>query len=543
MDRRQSLRLAGLAGLSAASSVALWLPRSALGQARISSNPFNLGIASGSPDASSVVLWTRLAPSGIFGAANLGSQDIPLRWEIAHDEGFARIAQRGQATALAQLAHSVHVEAGGLQPDRWYFYRFIVPQTGGSDWVSPTGRTRTMPAQDAPASRLRIAYASCQRWEHGYYSAYRHMRADAPDLVLFLGDYIYEYPNAGQAVRRPNATSNGGWTISLDDYRSRYALHKSDPDLQAMHAACPWAMTWDDHEVQNDYAGLTPGDSGPSVTDFAARRAAAYQAFYEHMPLRASVLQKALAGLAQGAELRLYGQLSLGALGRISLLDPRQYKDAPVCTPAGEGASSSVNPAQCPQWNDPARSFLGAEQERWLDGALSRGARIGGWNILAQSTRFGERNLRTGSSQQSFSNDGWDGYPAARRRVTDALQKHAVSNAVMLGGDVHQNWVGQIKADYSKPRSATLGAEFCGTSITSRHSATSSNDKVPSWLERNPHYQFADVEKRGYGLADFSAAKLQVSLRAVSDATLEDATVQTLAQFSVAAGRPVIERV
>jgi alkaline phosphatase D len=540
MDRRQSLRLAGMTAVSAA---ALWLPRSAWSQTRIRSNPFTLGIASGSPDAKSVVLWTRLAPNGFLGVANLGPQDIPLRWEIAHDEGFARIAQSGQATALSQLAHSVHVEAGGLEPDRWYFYRFIAVQTGGSDWVSPVGRTRTMPAQDAPASRLRIAYASCQRWEHGYYSAYRHMRADAPDLVLFLGDYIYEYPNAGQAVRKPNATSHGGWTVTLDDYRSRYALHKSDADLQAMHAACPWAFTWDDHEVQNDYAGLTPGDAGPSVADFAARRAAAYQAFYEHMPLRASVLQKALAGLAQGAEMRLYGQLSLGALGRICLLDPRQYKDAPVCTSAGEGASSSVNPAQCPQWNDPARSFLGAEQERWLDGALSRGARSGGWNILAQSTRFGERNLRTGSTQQSYANDGWDGYLAARSRLTDALQKYEVNNAVMLGGDVHQNWVGQIKANYAKPRSATLGAEFCGTSITSRHSSTSSNDKVPSWLERNPHYQFADIEKRGYGLADFSATKLQVSLRTVSDATLQDATVQTLAQFSVAAGRPVIERV
>ncbi|NJM43791.1 MAG: alkaline phosphatase [Brachymonas sp.] len=536
MQRREFFHRAALASAAAQT---LWLPRSAWSQTRVTSDPFTLGIASGSPDSEGMVLWTRLAPSGFLGAANLGAQDITLRWEVAHDEGFARIAQRGQATALAQLAHSVHAEVKGLEADRWYFYRFHV-----GEFTSPVGRTRTLPAQDKPASRLRLAYASCQRWEHGYYSAYRHMKADAPDLVLFLGDYIYEYPNAGQAVRKPNATPSGGWTVTLDDYRSRYALHKSDPDLQAMHAACPWAMTWDDHEVQNDYAGLNLGTSGPSVADFAARRAAAYQAFYEHMPLRASALRRSLAGLGQGAELRLYGQVSLGSLGRIYLLDPRQYKDAPVCTPAGEGVSSSVNPAQCPQWNDPARSFLGAEQERWLDAALERSANGVGWNILAQSTRFGERNLRTGSSQQSFSNDGWDGYPAARNRLTGALQKHVVSNAVMLGGDVHQNWVGQIKADYAKPRSANLGAEFCGTSITSSHSATSSNDKVPSWLERNPHYQFDRRRKAAaMGVADFSASKLQVSLRTVSDVTQRDASIQMLAQFRVAAGKPTVERI
>jgi alkaline phosphatase D len=438
LQRRAFLARATLAGAAAQT---LWLPRSAWSQAPIRSNPFTLGVASGSPDASSVVLWTRLAPSGFLGAASLGTQDITLRWEIAHDEGFTQIVQRGQATALAQLAHSVHVEAAGLESERWYFYRFHV-----GDFTSPVGRTRTLPAADAPAGRLRIAYASCQRWEHGYYSAYRHMKTDAPDLVLFLGDYIYEYPNAAQAVRRPNATSNGGWTLTLDDYRSRYALHRSDADLQAMHAACPWLLSWDDHEVQNDYAGLQPGDAGPAVADFAARRAMAYQAFYEHMPLRASALRRALAGLGQGAELRIYGEVSLGRLGRLCLLDPRQYKDAPVCTPAGEGASGTVDPAQCPQWSDPARSFLGAEQERWLEAALARSANAPGWTILAQSTRFGERNLRTGSTQQSFSNDGWDGYPAARRRLTDALQKHAVSNAVMC-----------IKTGLAKSRPITLG--------------------------------------------------------------------------------------
>ncbi|TAG25269.1 MAG: alkaline phosphatase [Burkholderiales bacterium] len=537
LARRQLLERAALA---TAAAQTLWLPRSAWSQARLSSNPFTLGIASGSPTSDGIVLWTRLAPSGFLGSSSLGNDNITVRWEIAHDERFTRIVQSGQAQATAQLAHSVHVEVAGLEGGRGYFYRFMV-----GDWTSTTGRTRTLPAMDAPAGKFRIAYASCQRWEHGYYSAYRHMLADQPDLVLFLGDYVYEYPNAANAVRKPNATSNGGWVISLDDYRSRYALHKSDPDLQAMHAACPWAFTWDDHEVQNDYAGLSAGDAGPAVSDFAARRAAAYQAFYEHTPLRASTLTRSLAGLLErpAAELRIYGQLKLGALGNLYLLDPRQYKDAPVCTKEGEGKTGSVNPAQCPAWNDPTRSFLGAAQEQWIAQALVQNANAGGWQIIGQSTRFGLRDSRASGAGQTFGNDNWDGYSAARTRLTDAMQKSGSKNNVMLGGDVHENWVGHIKSDYAKASSASIGTEFCGTSITSRNGATSTNDKIPDRLARNPHFTFADAEKRGYGLADFSKDKLQVSLRTVSDVTSKDASIQTLAQFSVAFGKPDVERI
>jgi alkaline phosphatase D len=438
---------------------------------------------------------------------------------------------------LAQLAHAVHVEATGLEAGRGYFYRFIV-----GDYTSTVGRTRTLPAQDATPARFRIAYASCQRWEHGYYSAYRHMLADFPDLVLFLGDYIYEYPRAANAVRTPNATSNGGWTLTLEDYRSRYALHKSDPDLQAMHAACPWVFTWDDHEVQNDYAALTPGDAGPAAADFAARRAAAYQAFYEHTPIRASTLTRALAGLAEKAEMRLYSDIRLGALGHLYLLDARQYKDAPVCNKDGALGSGVVNPAQCAVWNDPARTMLGAAQEAWLAQSLTHNASSSGWQIVGQSSLFGSRDFSTGKAQ-SLWNDGWDGYSAARKRMTDALQKGNVKNAVFFGGDVHENWVGHIKADYTQSSSANIGVEFCGTSITSRHHVSSSNAAVPDRLKRNSHFVFADVEKRGYGIADFSAQKLQVSLRAVSDVTSKDASIQTIAQFVVNSGKPVVERV
>jgi alkaline phosphatase D len=523
IQRRQLLQSLAAAGAG------LWLPRSTSAQARFGANPFTLGVASGSPTHDSVVIWTRLVLHN-EDALRLQQAPVAVRWEIAHDDRFSSIEQTGHAQAVRGLAHSVHVDVQGLQPDRWYFYRFIV-----GDAVSAIGRTRTFPAPDAIVARLRLAYASCQRWEHGYYSAWRHMRAEELDLVLFLGDYIYEYPNAAQAVRMPT----GGWVVTLDDYRQRYALHKSDADLQAMHAACPWLVTWDDHEVQNDYAGAAAGNSGPPPADFAARRAAAYQAFYEHMPVRASVLTRAMAGLASGAEMRIYQRVPYGRLASLYMLDARQYKDAQVCTQGGRAGSSTLNPASCAAWKDPARSMLGAQQENWLDAAWSRAAsQENNWNVIGQQSLFGQRDFRPGPGQVLW-NDGWDGYAAARTRFTNALQKHAVASPVLLGGDVHENWVGHIKADYADAASPALGAEFCGTSITSR---SAGNAKIADTLAENPHFVFADSERKGYGVVEVTPRRLTTTLRVVDDVTRADSGVQTLAQFAVQAGRPVIEK-
>ena len=519
-DRRRLLRMA------AAGAAATWLPRSAWSQPRFSGNPFTLGVASGSPAHDSVVLWTRLVAPGLF--QTLGQDPITVRWEVAHDEKFSRVAQRGQAQAQAELAHSVHIEATGLEPDRWYFYRFMA---GGE--VSATGRTRTFPAPGAVMQKLRLAYASCQRWEHGYFSAYRHMRDEDLDAVLFLGDYIYEYP----AATRPARLHTGGWATSLDGYRERHALHRSDADLRAMHAACPWIVTWDDHEVQNDYAGMSAGTSGPEVASFAARRAAAYQAFYEHMPVRASALTAAVSGLAGGAELRLYSQQRIGQLANLVLLDNRQYRDKQACQVEGKRGSRLVDPATCAAWNDPARTLLGVAQERWLDGALA-GAQEG-WTIVAQQTLFGRRDAKPGPGQLLW-NDGWDGYGAARGRFTDALQRQRVANPVLLGGDVHENWVGHLKADYGRDDSAALGVEFCGTSITSR---SGGNANVAGLLAENPHFVFADAERKGYGVAEFTPRQLTTTLRVVDDVTRKDSGISTLARFAVQAGRPKVEQV
>ena len=511
----------------AAGAATLQVPRSAWAQTKLLDAPFGLGVASGSPSHDSVVLWTRLMQPALQPSNSPG---VSVRWEVADDDKFRHIAQSGQALAIPGLAYSVHVEVHGLMPDRWYFYRFMV-----GDAVSALGKTRTFPAPDASVAGLRLAYASCQRWEHGYYSAYRHMAQENLDLVMFLGDYIYEYPHAANAVRTPP----GGWVLSLDDYRQRYATHKQDADLQAMHAACPWLVTWDDHEVQNDYAGLTAGENGPEVADFPARRSAAYQAFYEHMPVPAAVLTRAVAGIASGAEMRIYNRSQYGQLATLTMLDARQYKTPQVCTRGDKLGSSLVNPATCAGWNDAKRTMLGFEQERWLDAAWgsTRGKSVA-WNILGQQSLIGRRDWKAGPGQ-SLWNDGWDGYSAARSRLTDSARKHCLANLVVLGGDVHENWVGQIKADYSQPSSAAVGVEFCGTSVTSR---SGGNGKVPEVLAENPHFIFADAQRKGYGVVAISPNKMTTTLRVVSDVTLKDASIQTLAEFSVASGRSVVER-
>ncbi|MEO7105786.1 MAG: alkaline phosphatase D family protein, partial [Rhodoferax sp.] len=450
LTRRQLLQLAS------AGTAALAMPDKTWSKTRFATNPFTLGVASGSPTHDSIVLWTRLLQEGQSGGSTLGDKPIVVRWDIADDAQFTHIVRGGQAQAHPALAHSVHVEVDGLEPDRWYYYRFRA-----GDAVSITGRTRTFPAPDAQATHMRLAYASCQRWDHGYFSAYRHMAAENLDAVLFLGDYIYEYPTSANAVREPT----GGWVTTLDGYRARYALHRSDADLQAMHALCPWIMTWDDHEVQNDYAGLHPGHSGTPVEDFAARRAAAYQAYYEHMPLRASVLTQGLDGLAKGAEMRIYGQVVFGKLATFYVLDDRQYRDAQACTSDSKTGGGTVHPAECNIWQQAQRTLLGATQEQWLDHALTQSSP--GWNVITQQTLFGARDFHPSGAEQTLWNDGWDGYPAARQRVITSLQQHRVANAVLLGGDVHENWVGHVKADYSQPDSASVGVEFCGTSITS----------------------------------------------------------------------------
>jgi alkaline phosphatase D len=473
---------------------------------------FALGIASGQPSADSVVLWTRLT-----------GPDLPARveveWEIARDEAFTRIAARGTETARADSVHCVHAEPAALESARWYWYRF-----SALGQRSAVGRTRTAPASDAKTERFDFVIASCQRWDHGHYAAWRHVAEEAIDAVLFLGDYIYEYGVVPGTVR----AHEGGLVRTLDAYRARYAQYKSDPALQAAHAAAPWLLVWDDHEVDNDYAGL----QGQSLqADFAAQRAAAYQAYWEHMPLPKSARPV-------GPELRMFGALDWGRLARIHRLDDRQYRDVQVCPKPGRGGSNTVSVTDCPSLLDRQRSLLGAAQENWLAKGwdLARP-----WNLVAQQTLMARCSWSdtAAAAHGTYWTDGWDGYAPARKRLLGVVAERQVPGVVVLGGDVHANYVADLRADYDDDRSPVVATEFCGTSITS---AGMRQDRVDAMRRFNPHLHHARADERGYLRFALSASSLQVQLRTLADVRDPVSAISTSASFAVEPSRPGAQR-
>lgn len=474
---------------------------------------FALGVASGSPRPDGMVLWTRLLGDGL---AEPLPERVPVRWELADDEGFTRIAARGQAPAEAAWAHSVHAEPAGLAPGRWYFYRF---EALGQR--SAVGRTRTAPAVDELRPRLQFSIASCQRWDQGHYSAWRDVAAGDPDLVLFLGDYIYEYATGRASIR----AHRGGLVTTLPQYRDRYAQYKSDPALQAAHAACPWLVIADDHEVANDYAGLQGAHLQPG---FAEQRAAAYQAWWEHMPLPSALRPE------PGAPgLRMHGRLDWGALARIHLLDARQHRSPQACPLPGQGGSRQLASADCPELQHPARSLLGAEQERWLAEGWSLEQP---WNLLAQQTLMApwqrEDPARRGGRVWT---DGWDGYPAARARLLAPLAERKLPGVVVLGGDVHANVVADLHADPADPASPVIASEFCGTSISSDGGTAARIDSTRRW---NPHFHYARCDERGHMRFRLERGRLTAELRVVDDVLVRDSSSRTRARFVVEAGRP-----
>ena len=503
-QRRRVLQLALGAMLAPALPLRVWA------QPRFDRNPFTLGVASGSPLPDSVVLWTRLAPEPLNGGG-MPPAAVELAWEVARDEGFRDIVRRGTVLARSELAHSVRVEAGGLEPARWYWYRF----TAGNA-ASPAGRTRTAPAPGARVDRLRFSIASCQQYEQGWYAAHRHMAAEDLDLVVFLGDYIYESSWGRDHVRKHEAAE----PYTLEQYRNRYACYKSDPDLQRSHAAAPWLVTWDDHEVDNDYADDRSEDLDP---DFLARRAAAYQAYYEHMPLRPGAAP-------QGPAMRLYDRCEWGALTTFFVLDDRQYRSHQACPRPGRGGSNVV--ADCAGRLDSDRTLLGAGQERWLhEGLAASRAR---WNVIAQQTLMAQLERGTGE-QRAFWTDGWDGYPAARARLLDFIAGRRIANPVVVSGDVHCTWIADLKRDFDDPRSPVVASEFCGTSISAQGPAVK---RVAEWRARNPHLHYGNGWKRGYLALELDERRCVARLRALDSEKQQDSGIATLGTWAVESGRP-----
>nr|HET7860238.1 alkaline phosphatase D family protein [Caldimonas sp.] len=401
-----------------------------------------------------------------------------------------------------------------LAPGRWYWYRF---RALGAQ--SAAGRTRTAPAADAAAT-LRFAIASCQRFDVGHYAAWRDVAASSLDLVVFLGDYIYESAERKNPVRG----GIGAEAFSLEQYRARYATYKSDRSLQAAHAAAPWLVVWDDHEVSNDYAGLRGADL---AVDMRARRAAAYRAYWEHMPFPRSARPL-------DADMRITGRIDWGRLARIHLLDDRQHRDPQACPKPGRGGSNNVLVNQCPALADPARTLLGAEQEAWLAAGwdLERP-----WNLVAQQTLMARVTwLDPVISGGAYWTDGWDGYAPARRRLLSTVAAKQVPGVVVLGGDVHSNYVADLRVDFDDERSPVIASEFCGTSISSLGGVAQA--RIDQAREYNPHLRYGRSDQRGYVRFDVDAKELRASLRVVERPADPESGVVTAARFVVDAARP-----
>jgi alkaline phosphatase D len=487
-----SISLAGTSLLSQGRALAA-------SRVRFSSNPFSLGVASGFPTSDSVVLWTRLAPSPLEPGGGI-SRDaiIPVTWEVATDDRMRTVVMSGIEYATAEWAHSVHAEPTGLQSAREYWYRFTVGSAR-----SPIGRLKTAPAPGDALASLRIAVASCQQYEQGYYTAYQHMVSDSPDLIVHVGDYIYEVGWGDELVRSHNSPE----CYTLEDYRARYALYKSDPNLAEAHAACSWLVTWDDHEVDNNYGSdVSEENDDPQLA--LARRAAAYQAYYEHMPLPRRAVPF-------GPFMRLHARRAFGDLVSIFTLDQRQYRS---------------RAADLPTEN---RTMLGGRQEGWLYAGLGNSRTR--WNFMAQGTvmSFGEEQSAMGRSPLL---DGWNGYPAARTRLLTSIDTQKVRNPVVLSGDIHTFLVSSLLRDSADPESPIVATELVTSSVTSQ---SVSDAYLNQRREGNPRTLVTAAAERGYLRLDVTRERLTADLIAMETVKKPESARRTLGSYVVEAGRPM----
>ncbi|MDQ0777666.1 alkaline phosphatase D [Streptomyces aurantiacus] len=519
LGRRRFLTVTGAA---AALAFATNLPTAGvaaaaeLDAAKITENPFTLGVASGDPQATSVLLWTRLAPTPYQADSGLPPERVTVRWELAHDERFRHIVRRGAAIAHPEFHHSVHVEVGHLDSDRIFYYRF----RAGS-WVSETGRTRTAPSSRARVDQLTLAAVSCQAYHEGYFTAYGHLAEDDVDVVFHVGDYLYEYAVSSVGGAR-NYTDRvlpdlfNRETITLEDYRLRYALYKTDPDLRAAHAAHPFVVTWDDHEIENNYADDIPENSVPQE-EFLLRRAAGYRAYWENLPLRRPQRPA-------GPDMQLYRRLNWGRLAQFDILDTRQYRSDQAY---GDGAD-----VPGPESDDPSRTITGATQERWLlDGWRASKAL---WNVVPQQVTFSQRKLDLNEAAK-MSMDAWDGYRASRGRVLAGAKAAGVDNLMVLTGDVHVGYAFDIKDDFDDSASRTLGTEIVTTSVTSGRDGAEKPANWDTYTRANPHLKFYNG-RRGYTTVRLGRDSARADFKTVVAVTTPGAPITTAAAFVTEVG-------
>ncbi|MGQ5262364.1 alkaline phosphatase D family protein [Micromonospora sp. ZYX-F-536] len=505
---RRTILLSGAALGAAGAVTGLPVAAAAATARRPLAYPFTLGVASGDPDHEGFVLWTRLAPQPLAedGLGGMPDRDVPVHWELAADERFRHVVRRGVSVARTRSAHSVHVELAGLLPGREYFYRFRAERH-----LSPVGRTRTAPAPWTMPAALAMGFASCSQYEHGYFTAYRRLAETEPELILHLGDYQYEYAPDTYNVPGGNPRDHEGpETRTLANYRQRHAQYKTDADLQAAHAVAPWAVVFDDHEVENNWADEVPEAPDP---EFPARRAAAFQAYYENMPLRRT-------SIPRGIDMQLYRRVRWGRLATFHMLDTRQYRDDQAC---GDGYRD------CAAAADPARSITGAEQEAWLlDGFRRSDAR---WDILGQQVFFAQRDNNAGPLTVT-SMDAWDGYVASRDRITRGWLAAGVRNPVVLTGDVHAHWASDLKLDYADPTSRTVGTELVCSSITSTGDGADSASGSHPWFGFNPHLRFQN-NLRGYVRTTITPGQLAADFDVLPYVSRPGAPAYTRASFVI----------
>jgi alkaline phosphatase D len=490
--------------------------QAALSKLTFGDDPFSLGVASGDPSPDGFVIWTRLAPKPLQMGGGLPKRRIEVTWQVAADEQMRQVVRQGTALAYPETAHAIHVEVDGLQPEREYFYRFTA-----SGEASPVGRAKTFPLAGNAIAELRFAAAGCQRYEDGYYTAWRHIANERLDFVFHYGDYIYEY-NSTPTPRQPLTRTLPGIadeSYSLDEYRIRYAAYKLDPDLQAAHAASPFIMSFDDHEVSNDWAGDISTQRTP-VELFLLRRAAAFHAWYEHMPLRRSQIPR-------GPDVLAYRRLQIGDLLSMNVLDTRQYRSVQPCNGGAR--------VDCAAAREPGRTMLGAAQEKWLYDSFRHPAAR--WTLLAQQVPIMQRDTDANPAVYRTLMDKWDGAVAARDRLLTAAADAGLNNLVAVAGDVHHNCAGELKRDFTDPASAAVGVEFIGTSITSGGDGSDTTPRLQALLQQDPHLKFYN-DQRGYVRHIVSPRRWQADYRVLDKVSVPGGNVSTRASFVVEDGRP-----
>lgn len=488
-------------------------------QGRFESNPFSLGVASGDPLPNSVVLWTRLAPNPYKPDGGMPEQKVPVHWTISRNEDLNPVAQTGTTFAEPEHVHTIHNVVEDLEPNTEYYYQF---EADGQR--SPVGRTKTAPAPDSSVDEFSFAFASCQAWYDGFYTPYRYMAKDELDLIIHLGDYIYEYgigPNGG--VRNTSVPQDyRAEPMTLDRYRQQYGLYKSDPDLQAAHASAPWLVTRDDHEVDNNWADeLAQDPDEQTVQQFLQRRAAAFKAYYEHMPFRPA--QK-----PDGPDQKLYRNYTFGDLVEFNVLDTRLYRSDQAC---GGGFSLT----ECEERFAEDRTLLGGRQEEWLVDNLEHS--VATWDIVANQVPFAKMDFER-RAEEGYRMDQWDGYVADQRTVKSAFEDH-VENPVVVTGDFHSNWANTIKS--ARDESEVIGTEFVGTSITSGGDGSESDEFGKRVVRENENVKYYN-NRRGYVRCTVTPDQWQTDFRVVKYVTRQDSPSWVDERFVVEEGTPGLQK-